>query len=282
MDQTNSQGRAATFFVSLLIVMSSASSAGADSITSWGQAVDGIGSELGIGLPLKTLDSTPDGVANPTPNWIKYFLPLTETVSGTYGVNGVGMSADQTSSGCGPSAPDRCGHLNIYLKFAPTSEFPLQNAVVSTEFYDIDLKSVNHPSFFVESVQFFAASGQPVSPEFTNIAGQGSTAGVDWSVYQPTRQKGANWPVYIDFSGPGLADLITDPFWLKLTLRTAPFSAAGPNTAEYLRSSLTTVSIPEPSRLLLFATGLLSLGVAGLATKREWRARRPSRRGRRR
>lgn len=258
----------------MLVLMSSAASAGADPITSWGQAVDGIGSELGVGLALRALDSTPDGVANPTPNWIKYFIPLTETVSGTYGVNGVGMRADSTSSGCGPSASNLCGYLNIYLKFAPTAEFPLQNVVLSMQFLDIDLESVNDPSFFFESAQFFAASGQPVSPEFTNIAGQGSTAGVDWNVYQPAGQQGAKWPVYVDFSGQGLADLITDPFWMKLTLRTAPFNAAGTNTAEYLRSSLTTVSVSEPSSLLLLGTGLIGLGVAGRA-RRGRRAPRP-------
>jgi hypothetical protein len=259
MDKTDYQ----TFlFVALLIVMSSAKDLEAAPITSWGQAVDAIGSELRVGLPFESVDATPDAVNNATPNWIKYFSPLTEAASGTYGVSGVGMRPDSTSSGCGPSTPNPCGYLDLYLKFTPTADFPFQNAVVSTEFHDLDLQSVNDPSFFFESVQFYAASGQPVSPEFTNIAGQGSTAGVDWNVYQRAGEQGANWPVYFDFSGEGLDDLITDPFWMKLTLRTTPFSAAGTNTAEYLRSSLTTVSVPEPSRLLLFAIGLLGLRFA--------------------
>ena len=242
--------------------------ASADTI-GWGVPVAAAGSTTQVGLPLVSHDATPDGISNPTPDWIKYYIPLSSSTSGTYGVT--------DTNGPNPCEPGDCAgtfvdsgsgnsYLNMYLMFSEIAPLPLDSARAAFEFSDLDLKYVNDPSGFFESVQLFSYDGSALSPKFTaapGAEGSGSFNGINWELSRTAGSAGANWPVYLDLWGDGLTSLVQDPFWVKLKF-TVPSIQYGTNTAEYLRASLTTqtASVPEPASLSLLAGGLAMLGVA--------------------
>ena len=134
-----------------------------------------------------------------------------------------------------------------------------------TEFADLDLKYVNDPAGFFESVQLFSATGTALSPKFTQApssSSSGSLNGINWQLTRTAGTEGASWPVYLDFWGAGLTSLVTGPFWAELQFR-IPTVSYGTNTPEYLRGSLTTrTAVPEPGTMLLVLIGAALVAAA--------------------
>ena len=194
------------------------------STISWGTPVDGIGSSTTVGDFGNWYDSTPDGVSNPTDHWVKYYIPLTEPYSGTYGDGTTGMQSDYIQNGCGPGTSNVCGYLDVYLQFEPIAPLPLESALMSFEFADLDIAPINDPWFFFESVRFYSAEGTAISDEITGLElGTGETNGIEWNAYQnlpegmeSTDPEADDWPLFVDFYGTEFTNLITDPFWVKL------------------------------------------------------------------
>jgi hypothetical protein len=214
-----------------------------------------------VGLPMVNHDPTPDGINNATPGWIRYFIPLENATSGTYGINGRGMTSD---TGNGP------GYLFMNLMFTPTAPAPLQKALLEFTFSDLDLRYVNDPAGFLETVRVYAKDGstvEPISPHFTSAASTVSSGvydGVNWEMSRRAGSAGASWPVHLNLWGDGLEALMTDPFWVQLKFTVPSGVPYGRNTSEYVRAVLTTESVPppppapvpEPTSMLLMGAGL--------------------------
>src|SRR5688500_2895707 len=201
--------RAATLAFAMLV--SASVPAFADAIT--GIPVATLSSMSQVGLPLVNHDPTPDGINNATAGWVKYFIPLESGTSGTYGVNGVGMTPD---TGNGP------GYLNMNLMFTPVAEAPIKSASLFFEFSDLDLRYVNDPVGFLETVRVYSKDGsfvEAISPQFTQTTGSGNTGvynGINWEIDRQSGTAGASWPVTLNLWGDALEDMLTDPFWVRL------------------------------------------------------------------
>jgi hypothetical protein len=257
--------------LAVAIVALGVSPASADTIA-WGIPVAAAGSNTQVGLPIQSLDATPDGINNPTGNWVKYFIPLSLAKSGTYGVDdlngpdpcetpGTDCAGTVVDSGSGNS------YLDMFLKFAPVAPSPIASARLEFEFADLDLKYVNDPSGFFESLQIFNSTGTAMTPLLTKASStvtSGTTNGINWELSRTAGSAGANWPVYLDLWGDGLAALINGPLWVEMNFA-VPAVAYGTNTAEYLNAKLTTSSVarvPEPASVWLIALGLVALSIA--------------------
>lgn len=228
-------------------------SASADAIL--GIPVATLNSTTQIGLPITNHDATPDGTNNATGGWISYFIPLRSSTSGTYGVNGVGVTADTGSGG---------GWLYMNLMFTPVAPAPLLNAALHFEFSDLDLRYVNDPAGFLETVRVVSKNGEALSEKFTQATGTGQTGvfnGINYELSRKSGTAGASWPVGLNLWGDGLEALITDPFWVQLRYTIPTGVPYGRNTPEYVRATLTTESepthvVPEPASMLLLGSGL--------------------------
>jgi hypothetical protein len=260
--------------------------ASADTIA-WADPVSGVGSSTTVGIYNQSFDATPDGVSNPTSEWIKYYIPLGGpgspygNTSGTYGVTQVpgGTAGTFADYGNGNGS-----YLDMFLMFSPVSQ-PVTSARLEFEFSDLDLRYVNDPVGFFEYVRFYSfndftnsASQVPISPLMwttgssttTGYIGSGSTQ-INWEISRTAGTAGASWPVYIDLWGPGLNALLDGPaFWAQLHFTVPKDDVLGTNTPEYLRASLTTGTqpVPEPGSLLLLGAGLFAIVTARTRSKR--------------
>ncbi|HKN86647.1 MAG TPA: hypothetical protein VJV04_07300, partial [Nitrospiraceae bacterium] len=52
---------------------------------------------------------------------------------------------------------------HMYLRFTPIAPFPLASAVLTFSFVDLDLKNVNDPNGFTETLQFFSATNSALT-----------------------------------------------------------------------------------------------------------------------
>jgi len=214
----------------IVMPISIAEMAPATAATVTGVAVSGVGSSTLVG---STENRTLLGG-----DAIKYFIPLGDN-NGTYGVgskcggNGFGTCSDTGNGG---------GTLSMILRFSPiTTTGPSQ---LTIRFEDLDLKGVNDPNGFFESLNIFRGATSLTGGWINNI----SSLLVDGDHDSQILSLLLNLP-------------ITDPLYLVLKFK-AKSDFEGRNTAEYLRATITEgdrappVPTPLPGALVLMGTVL--------------------------
>jgi len=175
---------------------------------------------------------------------IEYFVPLGNG-SGTYGTGstcsaGFGTCADTGNGG---------GTLSMVLRFSPiTSAVP---SYLTVKFEDLDLKGVNDPNGFLESLNVFRGGTSITGGWITNI----SSSLVDGDHNSQILKLLLNAP-------------INDPLYLVMKF-TAKSDFNGTNTPEYLRATIDVgdqappIPTPLPGALLLMGSLLTcSYGVS--------------------
>lgn len=183
---------------------------------------------------------------------------------GTYGVGSNatnGLVAD-TCRRTTSSSTNTCtgGTLNMWLRFAPVT---LGANVLTLAFTDLDLRGVNDPSYFLESVRIFDYSGL-VRTEVAFVDHEDDP--------EVVRANDTYQRLDLD------VDVDNNPYYVQLVLGTI-FRSNAPtgtytNTRESLRATMTSVSVPEPATLSMLGAGLLLIGFATRRhTKRRTRPR---------
>lgn len=198
-----------------------------------GVTVDGIGSSNVVGVA----KDVASGAHSLPGTAIEYFIPLTGS-NCTYGVGGCGTSSDVGNGGT---------ILSMFLKFSPIAG----PANLSVLFEDLDLRGVNDPNKFFESINIFDKNGTSrTGGRIKNISsllvtGNAATQQI-LSLFLPASI----------FDG--------DTLWLQLDFKAKYKSKyKARNTPEYLIAKIeavTPVPLPMPAGFALF--GLVSLGVA--------------------
>jgi hypothetical protein len=228
----------------IALVLSTTAVGSATATTITGIAVSGLSSTTPVGT---TVDKPLLGGKA-----IEYFVPLGDN-SGTFGGGGsscalgFGTCADSGNGG---------GTLSMVLRFSPiTSSVP---SFLTVKFEDLDLRGVNDPNGFFESLNVFRGATSITGGWITNI----SSLLVDGDHNSQTLKLLLNAP-------------INDPLYLVLNFK-ANSDFFGTNTAEYLRATIDVgdqappIPTPLPGALLLMGSLLTCSYGVGL-----WRRRRP-------
>ncbi len=222
-------------------------------------------STLATGVTVKAIgDSTTVGITEikDGKTWIKYFIPLSEDYSGTYGVDkdvdpgsGVNMKTIGTESDYGSGySPDA---LTMFIEYSPV-EFPAATAVLTFEFLDLDIEPDNDPTDpdFFETIQIFSGDNNPLTDVISNAWDDESN-----SFYSVVSAGNLVTITFPDLT----AHLGGDPTYAKLTFTSDYGSHSGWNTPEYLYTTLETTPVPIPGAVWLLGSGLL--GLAGIRRK---------------
>jgi hypothetical protein len=225
------------------VVISTASVGAATAATINGVAVSSVGSTTVVG--------STESKALLGGDAIKYFIPLGDG-SGTYGVgsscsgHGFGTCADTGNGG---------GTLSMVLRFSPITT--TASSFLTVKFEDLDLKGVNDPNGFLESLNIFRSGTSITGGWITNI----SSSLVDGDHNSQILKLLLNAP-------------INDPLYLVMKF-TAKSDFYGTNTAEYLRATIDVgdqappIPTPLPGTLLLMSSLLTCSYGVGV-----WRRRR--------
>jgi len=213
----------------LLLASSFIGVSAANAMPTYGMAVDGPESNTLVATGNQSNTTDPSLV-----NQIDFFIPLADGHHGVFGVDGVGMSSGVFQAG-------GSGSMDMWLRFAPERT---GDSILTLDFTDLDLFSVNDPDGFLESLEILGRDGA-------------SMAFIDAMDHEAV--------VFADFDTQliELALTITeDPFFLRLTLGASLENKSGKyrNTVESLTASVD--YIPAPATLALFGFGLIGLGAA--------------------
>src|SRR5262245_2522841 len=184
---------------------------------------------------------------------IRYFIPLRDGGPFTYGV-GASCQARGMCSDTG----DGGATLQMFLRFSPIST--TSPSMLTIKFDDMDLKGVNDPKGFLESLNIYRGG--------TSITG-GWIKNIDSLLVD-----GDNNTQILSM----MLDLpISNPLYLVLKFK-AKSDFWGTNTAEYLRATITEipqtppVPTPLPGALVLMGTVLAGSYGVGMWRRRRTRA----------
>jgi len=225
----------------------------ADALPVYGRPVVGIGdpnSALGSGY---TYQDYTEGNAyfHADDGEIQFYIPLSAKNSGIFGVTIV--DGGKTAGTFADTGSGTDSALTMYLLFSPV-ECPAASASLEFLFTDLDLRYVNDPYHFFETVQFFDDDGIALSPKITEV-GQ-SSGSTDPFVFTVTGNSNSQTITF-----PDITSIIQDPFYVELIFGSKYISNAT-NTPESLTATLTTTpAIPEPETLLLLGACLIGLGL---------------------
>jgi PEP-CTERM motif len=244
-------GRTKTLVVGLILGLgftSAIPTVNADAIK--GVPVTGLGSGATQSVP--TCNQMEGQVCyNANTGAIGFFIPLSSSKSGVYGVTNVGGGRTAgTTADVGDGTENA---LTMYLKFAPVI-MPVATASLTFTFTDLDLKGWNDPSRFLETVQFFSDEGSPLTPIIRAAGQSGSGPLIFYVTGNSTSQT-------IFF--PDVTSILESPFYIRLNF-TSAWNQDGTNTPEFLIATLNTTPltrVPEPGTLILLIFGI---GMAGL------------------
>ena len=184
---------------------------------------------------------------NSTTGAIIFFIPLSTANGGVFGVTPHPGGTAGTFADTGSGASNT---LTMYLMFSPVA-VPAATASLTFAFVDLDLSGVNDPNGFLENVQFFSSGGTALTPLITTI-GQSGGGTLTYSI------SGNSTSQTIFF--PDITSIVQNPFFVKLNFG-SQYTSTGTNTAESLTATLVSTQVPEPSTILLMASGLLGVGL---------------------
>jgi hypothetical protein len=221
----NASVRKSLLISGILFILATAGPAWAETV---GIAVSAIGSSQTVGLaPLSN-------------GAIPFYIPLTVGSSGDYGNKGT--SADTCSY------PSTCtgGSLKMFLMF-DTPPVQVGENVLTLEFLDLDLKGVNDPAYFLESLRIYVAGGTILIDERTDMYVSSSTNSSSQLIVVPLKN-------------------VVSPFWIELEFKSKFKSSTPPgnykNIKETIRATMiSATSVPEPTSLSLLAISFVAIGL---------------------
>ena len=185
---------------------------------------------------------------------IKVFIPLTGGISAdlhTY--PNYGTTRDTIPDGTVNSS----GYVDLFLYFDLNGD-SYSNAILTLNTTDFDFMGVNDPNrrnlSIVEGLVFYTPSGDITIDDI-------SDSGVGFSLSGNYDEQ----TIVFDLNMLGFT--LDDPdFWARIRLMTTDVTNttgwSARNTYEDVLATVETYSVPEPSTLLLFSTGLLLAGAA--------------------
>jgi hypothetical protein len=185
---------------------------------------------------------------------IKYFIPLGDS----NGIYGLGGNCSGHGFGTCSDTGDGGGTLKMFLRFSPIST--TAPSMLTIKFEDLDLKRVNDPNGFVESLNIYRGATSLTGGWINNI----SSLLVDGDHDSQILNLVLNLP-------------ISDPLYLVLKFK-AKSDFKGTNTAEFLRATITEipqappVPTPLPGALVLMGTVLAGSYGVGMWRRRRTRA----------
>lgn len=174
---------------------------------------------------------------------IEYYIPLSTTYGGVYGVTPVSGGLAGMVSDVGSGAGTGVVTLTMNLEFTPVST--TQASVLTIDFEDLDLDPINDPNGFFESLQVFDDQSNPLTPLITQIGGL-------------ITGNGSTQHLSLD-----LGLLTSTTFFAQLTFG-SDYTNRGSNTPEYLVAQVSATGptlVPSPGTLALFGTAIILLGM---------------------